>query len=144
MDTSLVQAPATTKKVVFSIIMLVALLAAATILLTKQQNGQQNPGEAFSNAINIVLHLGIPSDAQDSGLLVLISIAGAVITVYLTLIFVRAVYTDAMKKSVQEAKLVKKINELSNHYVICGGGSLGFSVGKALVKRGRAAVVIDS
>lgn len=143
-DDSLLQASATaatTKKVAVSIIALIALLAGATMLLNEQE---KNPATAFSHAVNMVLHLGIPEGAEENGFLVLFSIAGAVVTVYLILIFISALYTNAIKKGLKEAKLVKKIQELSNHYIICGGGSLGFSVGTALVKRGLPAIVIDT
>ncbi len=128
------------KKVVYSLLVLIMLVALAAVIFDQQYN---NVPESALHAANLVLHVGIPLDADNSWLLVLFSIAGGVITIYLILIFIQAVYTGALKKSIQEARLVKKLKEFSNHYIVCGGGSLGTSVGEALVKRGLSVVVLD-
>lgn len=138
--TVLPDSTATVKKVVFSLIVLIVLIALAAVVIDQQKN---DPAESYVNAINLVLHVGISPDADNAWLLVLFSIAGGIIIIYLALLLVQAMYTNAMKKSIDEARRMKKIKEFSNHYIICGGGSLGFSVGKTLSTRGLPAVVLD-
>lgn len=131
---------ASVRKVVFSLIVLVILIALAAVVIDQQRG---NPAESYLSAVNLILHVGIPQDAENGWLLLLFSIAGGVIIIYLVLMLVQAVYTNAMKKSIDEARRMKKVKEFSGHYIICGGGSLGFSVGKTLAKNGQPVVVLD-
>ena len=134
------QSTAPVRKVVFSLMALVILIALAAVVIDHER---RNPAESYLTAVNLVLHVGIPPDAENGWLLLLFSIAGGVIIIYLVLMLVQAVYTNAMKKSIDEARRMKKVKEFSGHYIICGGGSLGFSVGKTLAKRGLPVVVLD-
>ncbi len=129
---------ATLKKIIISLLLLVGLLAAGTFLFFRQTG---NLPQSLLKAVKLVLHV---DPGSGGAVMFLLSVAGAIISIYVIMVIINIFYTDKLKKSIEEARLLKKISKLKDHYIICGGGSLGFSVGRALVKKGMSVVAIEA
>jgi voltage-gated potassium channel len=94
--------------------------------------------------MQLVTHIDIPMESKDAAAaLFLLSFLGAVVSIYIILILINIFFTGRFKKSVEEARTLKKIQQMKDHYVILGGGSLGASVARALLDKGRQAVVLE-
>jgi len=133
---------ATLRKISFSIIGIVILIGIGTYLLYGETG---NIKESVYVSTELITHIGIPQEASaNAGLLFLLSVAGAILSVYIIIVLIDIFYTGKFKKSLEEAKILKKITKMKDHYVILGGGSLGESVAKSLKNKGKNVVVIEA
>ncbi len=75
--------------------------------------------------------------------LVVLAVSGGVIQFYFIYIILEYLLEGKFKRNYMEAKHMKKINELKNHYIIAGGGRVGAYVAKELAKYGRSYVILE-
>jgi voltage-gated potassium channel len=73
----------------------------------------------------------------------LFAFIGKILTIYIIYILIVLFNEGYLKQSIMEARIVKKINKLKNHYIICGGGRVGGRVAEDLMKMKKDFVIID-
>ncbi|GEM_PF-5808076 len=131
----------TFRRILVAIFVIIFLVVSAAAVMYQQTN---DPRESVFKAMELVTHISIPSEAKEAaGVLFLISFFGAIVSIYIILILINIFFTGRFKKSVEEARTLKKIKQMKDHYVILGGGSLGGSVAKALMAKGKTVVVLE-
>lgn len=132
---------ATFNRILVAIFVLIFLVFAGSLVIYKETNDAR---ESVFQAMQLVTHVEIPRGSTDAAaLLFLISFFGAVVSVYVILILINVFFSGRFKKSIEEAKILKQIKQMKDHYIILGGGSLGESVAKALMEKGKQVVVLE-
>jgi voltage-gated potassium channel len=126
------------KKIAFSILLLVGMIGAAASIIY-QSTG--NIRLAVTRAMSIVAHIEIPQ-SQGAFWLFILSVGGAVVSIYIVLILIDILYSGKLFKAAQEGKHLKQLHNMKNHAIICGGGSLGTSVARRLNKSKKKDVVV--
>jgi voltage-gated potassium channel len=72
----------------------------------------------------------------------ILSFAGIIIIAYILSIVLTAI-TEGMEEVRSGAKMRKKINDLNNHYILCGYGRVGSVILEELKKRNQPVVIIE-
>jgi len=129
------------KKIAISIVCLVILIAIGTFYLYEKTG---NLKFALFESMKTVTHIEMGIGGGVSLLFFLLSLLGAILSLYVIITLVSIFFTDRLKKNLAEAKLMKEITSLKDHYIVFGGGSLGASVARALKDKGKQAVVIEA
>ena len=129
------------KKVLGSVLGLVVLIAIGAFYLF-QKTG--NARFSLVEAMKLVTHLQIGIGGSGSLLFFLLSFLGAILSIYLIITLINIFFTDRLKKNIQEARTMRTVAGLKNHYLILGGGSLGASVARSLKEKGKPVVVIEA
>lgn len=132
---------ATFRKIFFAVVALIALVGIAAWLLFTQT---QNWGSALIGAMELVFHTEFPMGNPNVAWLFVISVFGAVMSIYILIVIIDIFFMGRFTKSIEEAKNMKKMQKLENHYIILGGGSLGTAVAKSLHEKGKKLIVIEA
>lgn len=131
----------TFRKIFFAVVILIALVGIAAKLLFFQT---ANWGSALIGAMELVFHTEFPEDNPYVGLLFVISVFGAVMSIYIVIVVIDIFFMGRFTKSMEEARNMKQMQKLENHYIILGGGGLGTAVARALKEKGKKLIVIEA
>lgn len=129
------------KKIAISIIALVVLIAVGTFYLYEKTG---NVKFSLFESMKLVTHLQMGIGGNVSLIFFLLSFLGAVLSLYILVTLISIFFTDRLKKNMKEAKIMKEMASLKDHYIILGGGSLGASVARSLKEKGKQVVIIEA
>ena len=131
----------TFRKIFFAVVILIVLVGVAAWLIFSQT---ANWGSALIDAMELVFHTEFPADNPYVAWLFVISVLGAVMSIYILIVIIDIFFMGRFTKSMEEARNMKKMQKLENHYIILGGGSLGTAVARALQEKGKKLIVIEA
>lgn len=131
-----------TKKIVIALFIL-AILILFAVLITKPYMG--NIEDAIYKSINLVTHAEITPGVTGLSkyLLAFFSILGGVVEFYLIYVILEYILEGKFKNIFLEAKTMKTINLLKDHYIICGAGRVGSNIAEELRKKGKEFVIAE-
>lgn len=131
-----------TKKIIVALFILVMLILFA-VLITKPYI--ENVEDAIYKSVNLVTHAEITQGVSgiNKYLLALFSILGGVVEFYLVYVILEYLLEGKFKNIFLEAKTMKSINLLKDHYIICGAGRVGSNIAEELKKKGKEFVIAE-
>jgi voltage-gated potassium channel len=132
---------ATFRRIFVTIVLLVLLIGIGSYVIYQDTGNIQG---AVVRSMELVTHVEVPRGEPHSGLMFVLSFGGAILSVYIILVIINIFYTGRFKKGLEEARILKKIKKMTDHYVILGGGSLGTSVAASLKEKGKDVVVLEA
>ena len=132
---------ATFRRIFVTIVLMILLIGTGAYFFYQESGNIQG---AVVQSMELVTHTEIPKGEANSGLMFVLSFGGAVLSVYIILVIINIFYTGRFKKGLEEARILKKIKKMTNHYVVLGGGSLGTSVAASLAEKGKDVVVLEA
>jgi len=89
--------------------------------------------------------MGAPPESAGGKILAMVIIAGGVGTlVYAVGMLIEFLVGGYLAELLEERSMMKKISELTNHYLICGYGRVGEQVAKEFTRSGENFVIVDS
>ena len=99
---------------------------------------------AFFKSFTIVTHADVNENGNGNPfLLATLSIMGVVVDFYVVYVFLEFLLEGEINKYFRGAKKMKKISSMKNHYIVCGGGRVGYNVVKELHKHSKKMVIIE-
>lgn len=104
---------------------------------------QKGPVDAITMTLETLAYL---SDKQTGAALVVQLVllhGGTVITWYIGWLLVDLVMDQHFWRHWRERKRMKSILEMSNHFVICGGGRVGTHLAELLHRQGKPFVIVE-
>jgi voltage-gated potassium channel len=122
----------------------VAVLAAGTVGF--HQTLSENWGDAFYRAVITASLFGLDSRPEGRGAEVLtlfVVFAGLAIFAYIGALIVEAITRGVVTGALAERRRRRTIDQLRDHYIICGYGRVGRQVGDELGDSGVPFVVLD-
>lgn len=130
------------KKIIIALLILVILIVFAILVIKPSMD---NAEDAVYRSINLVTHAEIVQGitGMNKYWLALFSILGGVIEFYLVYVILEYLLEGKLKNIFLEAKTMKTINSLKDHYIICGAGRVGANIAEELKKRGKEFVIAE-
>lgn len=132
---------ATFKRIFITLLLMVMLIGTGAYFLYKDSGNIQG---AVVQSMELVTHIKIPKGEVHGGIMFLLSFGGAVLSIYIILVLINIFYTGRFKKGLEEARILKKIKKMTDHYIVLGGGSLGTSVAASLAEKGMKVIVLEA
>jgi voltage-gated potassium channel len=132
------------RRILNTIGVVVAVLAVGTVGF--RQTLDQNWADSFYRAVVTVSLFGLDSRPEGRGaqvLTVLLVFAGVAIFGYIGALIVEAITRGVVTGAITERRRRRTIEQLRDHYIICGYGRVGQQVGGEFAHSGVPFVVLD-
>jgi voltage-gated potassium channel len=128
------------RRMIVALSLLVILVIIGSYLILQETGNFQ---ESIFKSMEMVTHIDMEENYAYVSSLYIISFLGFFLMVYISTILVKIIFTGRFYKSMEEGRKMKQIQFLRDHYVICGGGSLGTAVAKELKANKKEFIVIE-
>lgn len=98
--------------------------------------------ESIYIATSIITQIYVTNPEYGS-IIFLFAFIGKILTIYIIYILIVLFNEGHFKQSIEEGRVMRKIKQLKNHYIICGGGRVGGRVAEDLKQMNKPFVIID-
>jgi len=130
------------KKIFFALMILIGLILVSDLVLILIGFDSH---ETFSKAVSIVTHVEVvEEEIAYKYLFVIFGIMGEVVQFYLIYVLLEYLLEGRFKDVFSGVKHMNMVKNMRNHYIIAGGGRVGYHAAKALEHHKKKLVIVDS
>ena len=126
-------------KVSFSIFLLIMLIVLGAAEFNKEV---QDMKLSVRKAVGLVAH--VDTELLEGSIFnYLLSIGGSIAGLYILIVIITLLYEGKLSENLREARTMKKIKQLKNHFILCGAGRVGSNVARQLAAKKIPFVIIE-
>ena len=130
----------TLRKVAFSVYGIALLVIIVAFLIKDVVPGGFRHSLYIATSIITQIYVMNP---EYGSFIFIFAFLGKILTIYIIYILIVLFNEGHFRQSIEEGRIVKKINKLKDHYIICGGGRVGGRVAEDLKKMKKDFIIID-
>ena len=132
-------------KILLSFVLLLLVIGFAGAALSKLEGISLNHGtiSAAAAIVHADPHELISSSGEKTAILMALYFGGYVLSFYVFYLIFEYLISGKLTDAISGVKEMKKISNLTGHYIVCGAGRVGYNIGRKLKKKNKEVVFIE-
>lgn len=123
-----------------ALILLILVILIGTITF---HDSDSTYSDSFIETIELISHVEAHNIDKKTTSIVL-SLVGYLLQFYLLYVLLEFTLDGKLRNLFSEVKMLKKVNKMKNHYIICGGGRVGQHVADELIKAKKDYIIAEN
>jgi voltage-gated potassium channel len=132
-------------KILLSFTLLLVVIGIGGVALAEVEEVPLNHGTLAAAAA--IVHADpqefIDSSSEKTAILMVLNFGGYVLSFYVFYLMFEYLVSGRLADAISGVKEMKKIGNLTGHYIVCGAGRVGYNIGRRLTEKKREVVFIE-